>query len=96
MSAQFGPMDGYAYTPIELEAIWSLEIEPEDVVRVYENPFAFHRHAATMPINTQKIKDRWATHLIEKAAVAEICNPEPHDPPTWPCTIHYDDGSPKP
>lgn len=78
--AYANPDDGYAYTPIELEAIWAIPVSGTDVVLAYENPWQFHRHAAALPNNPEAGLDRGAVWLIERASMAERFDPDPLAP----------------
>ena len=90
------PMNGWAYTPIELNAIWEMPLDTTQIIEGRTATYEFHYHASTLPINPQKKKDRWAVEIIIRATIAEVENRPTPEPPEWPCTIHYDDGSDKP
>lgn len=83
-----GPSDGYAYTKIELEAIW--DIPTPNVAENYSHPYAFHLKAATMfTISVTGYSDHAAAELIARAAIAEYQDPDTFDDPPWPCTIDH-------
>lgn len=88
------PMNGWAYTPIELEAIWAIPVDHITVINAYEPFFEFHLRASTLAANPWKDKDRAASKMIERAAMAETVNATT-PPPVWPCPEHHDDGTPR-
>lgn len=88
------PMNGWAYTPIELEAIWAIEVEPLTVIKAYEPFYEFHLRSSALEKNPWKNKDHDAAELLMKAALAETVN-RMSPPPVWPCLIHNDDGTPR-
>lgn len=89
------PANGWAYTPIELEAIWAMPVELKTITDGLQFAFDFHHHAAMFPNNIMREKDKEAEETIIRAILAEDANPYPAEPDPWPCPIHYDDGSPK-
>jgi len=66
-----GPEDGWAYSKIELNAIWAIEVPTTAIVSGYEQAFQFHRHAGALPNNPQQDRDRWAANVIARAAISE-------------------------
>lgn len=91
-----GPMNGWAYTPIELEAIWEMPLDINDVIEARTPIYEFHFKASAMRKNPQRKQDTAAYQAIVRDTLAQVDNRTLPEPPPWPCTIHYNDGSPKP
>lgn len=73
------PENGWAYSPIELEAIWSINVPIDELVAGNERVIAFHERAAILKVTTRVgiIDDAYAATLIKLALVSEIVNDEP-------------------
>lgn len=86
------PENGWAYSPIELEAIWEKNIEARLIAETLENVHEFHLRTAKLKSNAQRDLDRRAAKLIQRAVVAEAVNNPPKfmvnsvlDEFSWPC-----------
>lgn len=71
------PDDGWAYTPIELEALWAIPVDVEAIANDRTNVFAFHEYLAS----DGHAADKDAADLILRDSLAQYEDPAPPDLP---------------
>jgi hypothetical protein len=76
------PTDGYAYNPLELAAIWELEVDFIEMVRNHEYKYKYFEHVIAEFNHPEDIR---AKEILRRALLAEHYNQAPEEPPTWPC-----------
>lgn len=78
------PDNGLFYSPIELEAIWALEIELADIFKGREHAFRFHEYWRVRPLvedhafdHVGSIDDGAAADLLLRDSLAQQDDPLP-------------------
>jgi hypothetical protein len=80
-----GPENGWAYSKVELEAIFALEISFDELANSHRiRMFEFHAAACRLPNNPERERDNWACQLIGRAVASDIVNDQPRDPDATP------------
>jgi hypothetical protein len=72
------PDNGWAYSPIELEAIWRINVDTTDIVLgPLQKRHAYFDYEAKNPRNPFREGDRLTRNLIGRAILAEFHNSDP-------------------
>lgn len=87
------PDNHHMYSPIELGAIWELEIPDDAPAAQYAKDILIHKAIAAQPLENiwhpNGIDDKRAADMMTDAALSEIMNNEPEEPLAWPCVLDH-------
>lgn len=75
MTMWANPDDGWAYSKIELAAIWEIAVDPEHIAEGRVKIFAFHEHMAADGHEDHQA----AADLMLRDSLAQLQDPEPTD-----------------
>lgn len=68
-----GPDDGWAYSPIELTAIWAIPVDVDEIAQSRIRVFEFHERMAAKGFAA----DQEASDLLLRDSVAQVYDPGP-------------------
>lgn len=78
-----GPDNGWAYSPVELEAIWELIPSLKEIIQSREKTFSFHAHVRTLQESGRfldhigEIDDQRAMDMLVHDTLAQEDDPQP-------------------